>query len=75
MNKIVQCTSRGQITLPKKWRDQFETRYFQIEIENNTLILNPLLPDKIGSSVEEAWQEYLDGKYVTEEELMKKYGL
>jgi len=75
MSKIVQATERGQITLPKKWRDQFETHYYTSEIRGDEFVLRPLVPDNLEKDVEEAWQEYKQGKYITQEALMKKYGL
>lgn len=75
MPKILQATSRGQVTLPKAWRDQYDTQYFTTEIEGATLIIKPLIQDNFVKSVESAWSEYKKGDYVASEELMKKYGL
>ncbi|MGE3279154.1 MAG: AbrB/MazE/SpoVT family DNA-binding domain-containing protein [Candidatus Altimarinota bacterium] len=75
MSKIVQATERGQITLPKKWRDQFETQYYTTEIRGNELVLRPLVADTLAKDVETSWQEYQHGHFVTQEDLMKKYGL
>lgn len=75
MSKILQATSRGQVTLPKSWRDQYNTQYFITEIEGATLVIKPLIKDDLVHSVESAWTEYKSGNYVTSEELMKKYGL
>ncbi|MFA4815365.1 MAG: AbrB/MazE/SpoVT family DNA-binding domain-containing protein [Candidatus Gracilibacteria bacterium] len=75
MSKILQATSRGQVTLPKAWRDQYKTQYFITEVEGATLVIKPLMQDAFGDSVESAWSEYKSGNYVASEELMKKYGL
>ncbi len=75
MSKILQATSRGQVTLPKAWRDQYKTNYFLSEIDGTTLIIKPLIKDELEGSVESAWAQYKSGDYVTSEELMKKYGL
>lgn len=76
MNKILQATSRGQVTLPKGWRDKFDTNYYVVQIENDKLIFQPLSKEKtLKDEVEESWQEYKDGKIVSNEDLMKKYGL
>lgn len=42
MNKILKSTVRGQITLPKEWRDAHGTDHYRVQIEKNTLILVPL---------------------------------
>ena len=75
MSKILQATSRGQVTLPKAWRDQYKTSYFISEIQGATLVIKPLMQEDFGDSVESAWSEYKNGDYVASEELMKKYGL
>jgi AbrB family looped-hinge helix DNA binding protein len=41
-NKISKCTSKGQITLPKEWRDQFKTENFMIEYDQKKLIITPV---------------------------------
>lgn len=76
MVKILQATSRGQITLPKEWRDNFDTKYYKAEIKDRELIIIPLKEMKtLEETLEYAWQEYKDGKYVDMEDLMKEYGL
>lgn len=40
--KISKCTSKGQITLPKDWRDQFKTEDFMIEYDQKILIIKPI---------------------------------
>ncbi len=42
MKKILKSTVRGQITLPKEWRDAHRTDHYRVKIEKNTLILVPL---------------------------------
>lgn len=76
MNKILQSTSRGQITLPKKWRDRFKTDYYIAELKNKSLIIKPLKEQKnLEEDLDEAWEEYKEGKYTSAEDLKKKYGL
>lgn len=76
MVKVLHSTSRGQITLPKEWRDNFDTDYFKVEIQEKQLIIVPLNPEKtFKDKVEGAWAEYEDGKFVSNEDLKKKYGL
>ena len=76
MNKVLQSTSRGQVTLPKDWRDQFDTNYFEAEFDGETLILKPLKKNKsFSEAIESSWKEYKNGEYVTSEDLIKKHGL
>lgn len=76
MTKIVQATSRGQVTLPKLWRDQFDTSYYVVEVMKDQLVFKPLKKDvTFKEAVEESWQEYKDGEVVSGGDLMDKYGL
>ena len=80
MDKIVQATSRGQITLPKRWRDKYETVYYKVEMLNDSIVLTPLLEKKIKKTDLEAdlqtsWEQYQKGEFIDEAALMKKYGL
>lgn len=76
MVKILHSTSRGQITLPKEWRDNFDTDYYRVEIKEEQLIIVPLNPEKtLKEKVEESWGEYQKGEFVSHEDLKKKYGL
>ena len=40
--KIVKSTTKGQITLPKEWRSQFETDNFILEMDNKKIVVTPL---------------------------------
>lgn len=76
MVKVLHSTSRGQITLPKEWRDGFDTDYFKVEIQKDKLIIVPMNPEKsFKNKVEESWQQYEDGMFISNEDLKKKYGL
>lgn len=76
MNKILQATSRGQVTLPKSWRDKFDTNYYSVEIGNDELLIKPLSKTtNFKDDVENSWQEYKEGKTISSEELIEKYGL
>lgn len=77
MRNILSATSRGQITLPKSWRDQFDTRYFQIEVNGDQIVLTPIIEKKnaFEESLENAWQEYEEEKVISQEAMIKKYAL
>ena len=42
MKNIVKATSRGQITLPAKWRKNFNTDNFIIKEKKNSLEIRPI---------------------------------
>jgi bifunctional DNA-binding transcriptional regulator/antitoxin component of YhaV-PrlF toxin-antitoxin module len=76
MNKVLQATSQGQITLPKSWRDKFSTNYYLVTASEDQLVIKPLVTESpLEKELAEAWQEYKAGKVVSHEEIMKKYGL
>ncbi len=76
MNKVLQATSRGQVTLPKNWRDQFDTNYFEAVFDGETLTLKPIKTNKsFEETVEDSWNEYKEGEIVEGSDLMKKYAL
>ncbi|MDO8499954.1 MAG: AbrB/MazE/SpoVT family DNA-binding domain-containing protein [bacterium] len=46
MEKVVQkTTSKGQITLPKAWRGQFQTTHFVLEPSNDAVVIRPIFLD------------------------------
>ncbi|MFA6528416.1 MAG: AbrB/MazE/SpoVT family DNA-binding domain-containing protein [Candidatus Gracilibacteria bacterium] len=75
--KILKCTERGQVTLPKKWRDKMGTCYFQVFVLDDGITLKPVKEKSFKETVEDGWQRYLDGAdgFITHEEMEKKYGL
>lgn len=76
MTTILSATSRGQITLPKNWRDQFDTAYYEAEIQGDSIVIKPLKRQKgLENELEEAWQEYQKGNFIAHEDLIKEYGL
>lgn len=40
--KVVKSTSRGQITIPKKWRSQFKTDNYILEVKTEEIIIKPI---------------------------------
>lgn len=53
--KILKATSKGQITLPKKWRDKFKSDNFFAEINPDRIIIKPLELE-----TEEKWELLFD---------------
>ncbi len=87
MTKILQSTPRGQITLPKAWRDQFPTNYFSAEVKKGQFILTPVevrkfeaedeweFTEETKKDIEIAWAEHKAGKSIPLAKVMKEYGL
>ncbi len=46
-NKILKSTDRGQITLPKQWRERFPTDSYIVEMHQDKLIVIPFQLDEI----------------------------
>lgn len=45
-SKILKSTERGQITLPKQWRNQFSTGNYVVEMHDDKMIITPLNIEK-----------------------------
>ena len=43
MTTILKTTSKGQITIPAKWRKKFSTNQYIAEIKNDRLEIRPLI--------------------------------
>lgn len=52
MTHIVKSTTKGQITLPAKWRKNFTTNRFLIKEKGNTLEISPIDPNDLEDGVE-----------------------
>ncbi|MBU0457948.1 AbrB/MazE/SpoVT family DNA-binding domain-containing protein [Patescibacteria group bacterium] len=71
-SKVVKSTERGQITLPKNWRKNFDTDNFILEMHGNKLIIMPI-------NIEEVAEEEVlfdadrdnSGKGISPEEIIK----
>lgn len=59
MTTIVKTTSKGQITLPSKWRKSFDTDRFLIKEKADSLIITPL---EVKSLEDERWETVFDAK-------------
>jgi len=52
MNTIVKSTTKGQITIPAKWRKRFDTDRFLVNIKDTHLEIKPINLDEIGKEQE-----------------------
>lgn len=50
-NGVVKVTTSGQITLPKAFRDQFDTDIFSYEINGGTCVVRPIEVNLFGKSL------------------------
>ena len=73
--KVITTSSRGQITIPKKIRDRFDTDYFKISTKGDSIVLTPFEPDLkpgLAELLDAAYQDYLEhGGYTLEEVIAK----
>ena len=59
MTMIVKATKKGQVTLPSKWRKNFDTNQYLVKEKGNTLIITPLEVDDLE---EKNWETIFDAK-------------
>lgn len=52
MNTIVKATTKGQITIPAKWRKRFNTDRFLVNIKDTHLEIKPINLDNINEKQE-----------------------
>jgi bifunctional DNA-binding transcriptional regulator/antitoxin component of YhaV-PrlF toxin-antitoxin module len=57
MRVIVKATSKGQITLPSKWRQRSETHQYLLKEEGDSLVITPLEVDALE---EKGWTTVFD---------------
>jgi bifunctional DNA-binding transcriptional regulator/antitoxin component of YhaV-PrlF toxin-antitoxin module len=46
-SKILKSTPRGQITLPKQWREHFSTDHYLVQAHPDKLVITPLHVEKM----------------------------
>lgn len=66
-SKVVKSTTKGQITLPKSWRSQFDTDNFVLEIDQEHIVIRPLQIEEV---VFDADRDN-EGKGISPEEMIK----
>lgn len=59
MFNVVKVTGKGQVTLPAKWRRNFDTDRFLMKEKGNTLVISPV---DVGDLDEEGWETIFDSK-------------
>lgn len=75
-NHIVAISPRGQITIPKIFREKIGTEHLIVEIKGNSLLLKPLKTrEEFFVELEEAEKDWEKNGGITLEEMKKKYKL
>jgi len=69
--KVVTCTSKGQITIPKKWRDKFKTSTFTLSTKDNKVIIMPINLEQLQDEIIFDADRDNEGKGVTPDEMIK----
>ncbi len=73
MKTIVKTTSRGQITIPAKWRRNFNTNNYIIEEKKDVLEIRPLKEEALEKKEYTVFDAIRDnkGKGIKAEDLVK----
>lgn len=70
--KIITSTERGQITLPKEWREKFGTNSYLMHMDDKKIVVVPLnLEDMASEEVLFDADRDNDGKGISPEEIIK----
>ena len=75
-DNIVTVSERGQITIPKSFRDKIQVKHFIFEVHNETILLKPLQTrEDFFAELEAAEKDWEKNGGTTLEEMKKKYKL
>jgi bifunctional DNA-binding transcriptional regulator/antitoxin component of YhaV-PrlF toxin-antitoxin module len=73
--QIIEITPRGQITIPKKIRDQLKSKFITIKIIENQVILSPLQTvNNFLDELDESFQDWKEHGGKTLSQMKKAYG-
>lgn len=70
-SKIVTPTSKGQITLPKEWRNQFKTGNYILETSDREITIKPVYIETDNEEVLFDADRDNKGKGITPDEMIK----
>ncbi len=72
-HKIIPVSDRGQITLPKKVRDEIKVKFFTCEVKHGMVVLKPLKTrEEFLEELEEASRDFNKHGGIPWKEVMKK---
>lgn len=70
--KIVKATTKGQVTIPKAWRDKFKTDDFLLQIKIDQIVIKPVqLADLEAEEVVFDADRDNEGKGVSPDEIIR----
>lgn len=69
--KIAKCTEKGQITLPKQWRDLFDTDSYVVDFDDKQLIIKPFHLSKVQEDIVFDADRDNEGKGVLLDDMIK----
>ena len=73
---IVSVSERGQITIPKSFRDKIQVKHFIFEVHDETILLKPLQTrEDFLEELEAAEKDWEKQGGITLAEMKKKYKL
>lgn len=75
-SSILSISDRGQVTIPKKFREEVMVKRFVCHVENGSIILEPLKTrDEFIQDLEEAQKDYKIHGGKTLKQMQKEYNL
>ena len=75
MNYTLKLFNTGQITLPKKWREQFDTKLFIAEEREDGLFIKPISTEKKSKTYyyeNEQWFGIFNEDWIDSDDLISK---
>lgn len=76
MEQVLEISERGQITIPKKIRNQFKGQFVTIQIIDNQIVLTPVQTvDKFLDELDEVHQDWKKHGGLSLSDIKKKYEL
>lgn len=71
ITKIIKSTSKGQITLPKSWRNKFHTDCFMLRMDTDYVIIKPINVHELSEEVVFDADRDNKGKGVSPDEIIR----
>lgn len=72
MNHTLKLFNTGQITLPKSWRNKFDTNLYLAEETDNWLLIKPIIKDDIVYYENNEWFWIYSEKWINPDEIISK---
>lgn len=72
MNHTLKLFNTWQVTLPKRWRDKYNTKSFMAEETENWLLIKPIIKDNIVYYESKDWFGIYSESWIDPEEIISK---